>query len=266
MLTMLFPIGDDNSDRHIRPYVTYALMAINVLVFLLFQLPSPNDAFTYAYSVVPAEILSGVDLTAPGRLQGSNMVLPQAPGPNPIYLTILSAMFMHGGWAHLGGNMLYLWIFGDNVEDAMGHFKFLIFYLLCGVLATAAHIYAAQSAGGLNLYIPSLGASGAIAGILGGYLVLYPRKNVYVLFFFNLIAVPAMLVIGLWIAIQTFSGFGDIARTQQTSERAGGVAYWAHVGGAVAGLLLVNLFRNSRVMYRAQMRSHGPGQNEFYGR
>ena len=262
MLTMLFPIGDDNSDRHIRPYVTYALIALNILVFLLFQLT--NDAFTYAFSVVPAEILSGQDLVQPVQTRAG--LVPQAPGPTPIHLTIFSAMFMHGGWAHLGGNLLYLWIFGDNVEDAMGHFKFLMFYLLCGVLATAAHVFAAQSAGGLNLFIRSLGASGAIAGVLGGYLILYPRKSVYVLFFFNIIAVPAILVIGIWIAIQTFSGFGDIARTSQTAESAGGVAYWAHVGGAVAGLLLVNLFRNSNVMHRAQMRSHGPSQSGFYQR
>ncbi len=251
MLTMLFPIGDDNSDRIITPYVTYALMALNIAVFVLLQLPS--DAFTYGFSVIPAEILSGRDFLAPGRPPGTNVIIPQAPGPSPIYLTILSAMFMHGGWAHLGGNMLYLWIFGDNVEDAMGHVKFLIFYLLCGVLATAAHIYASQSAGGLNIYIPSLGASGAIAGVLGGYLVLYPRKSVRVLIgFFGLISVPAVIVIGLWIATQVFSGFGSIALTQQTRESGGGVAYFAHIGGAVAGLILVWLFRTPKVIARAQ--------------
>ncbi len=117
MLTMLFPIGDDNSDRQNTPYVTYALIALNIAVFILLQLP--NNAFTYGFSVIPAEILSGHDFLAPGRLPGSNIVIPQAPGPSPISLTIFSAMFMHGGWAHLGGNMLYLWIFGDNVEDAM---------------------------------------------------------------------------------------------------------------------------------------------------
>ncbi len=253
MLTMLFPIGDDNSDRHIRPYVTYALIAINILIFIFLQLPS--DAFTYGYAVIPAEILSGQDLPSPGRAPGSNTVIPQAPGPQPIQLTILSAMFMHGGWAHLGGNMLYLWIFGDNVEDAMGHFKFLVFYLLCGVLATGAHIFASQAAGGLNLYIPSLGASGAIAGVLGGYLMLYPTKRVMVLMgFFGIFAVPAIIVIGLWIAMQIFSGFGSIALTQQTRESGGGVAYFAHIGGAIAGLILVWLFRNPRIQQRAQER------------
>ncbi|MBW3636807.1 MAG: rhomboid family intramembrane serine protease [Armatimonadetes bacterium] len=250
---MLFPIGDDNSDRHIRPYVTYALIAINVFIFIFLQRPS--DAFTYGYAVIPAEILSGQDFPSPGRAPGSNTVIPQAPGPQPIQLTILSAMFMHGGWAHLGGNMLYLWIFGDNVEDAMGHFKYLVFYLLCGVLATGAHIFASLSAGGLNLFIPSLGASGAIAGVLGGYLMLYPTKRVMVLMgFLGIFAVPAVIVIGLWIATQIFSGVGSIALTQQTRESGGGVAYFAHIGGAIAGLVLVWLFRNPRIQRRAQER------------
>ena len=177
MLTMLLPIGDDNSDRHITPYVTYVLIALNIAIFMLLQLP--NQAFTYGYSVVPAEILSGRDIVSSIATRGG--IIPQAPGPAPIYLTVLSAMFMHGGWAHLGGNMLFLWIFGDNVEDAMGHFKFAIFYLLCGILASVAHIASAQMAGGANLVMPSLGASGAVAGVLGGYLVLYPRKSVRVL-------------------------------------------------------------------------------------
>lgn len=250
MLTLLFPIGDDNSDRRITPYVTYALIALNIAVFVFLQLGS--NAFTYGYSVVPAEILSGRDIVQNLATRGG--VLPQAPGPDPIQLTILSAMFMHGGWAHLGGNMLYLWIFGDNVEDAMGHFKFLVFYLLCGVLATGAHIVASQMAGGFNLYIPSLGASGAIAGVLGGYLMLYPHKSVRVLLGFFFVSIPAVIVIGIWIATQLMSGFGSIATTQQTRESGGGVAYFAHIGGAVAGLILVNLFRNSQIQQRADER------------
>ncbi len=243
MLTALFPIGDDNSDRVIRPYVTYALIAINIAVFVLLQLP--NEDFTNAYSTVPAEILTGHDLV--GRI-GPTL---QVPGPSPIYLTILSSMFMHGGWAHLLVNMLYLWIFGDNVEDAMGHTKFLVFYLLCGLAATLAHVFAAQVTGGLNLVTPSLGASGAIAGVLGAYLVLYPRKSVYVLIgLFGLIPVPAVLVIGGWILLQVFSGV--------TREAGGdGVAYWAHVGGAVAGFLLVWLFGNRTVQARADFRAQG---------
>ncbi len=261
MLTMLFPIGDDNSDRHITPYVTYALIAINIVVFVLLQLPS--DAFTYGYSVVPAEILSGRDLV--GAYQTSGGAIPQAPGPTPIQATILSAMFMHGGWAHLGGNLLYLWIFGDNVEDAMGHLKFAVFYLLCGALATAAHIIASQASGGTNLYIPSLGASGAIAGVLGGYLVLYPRKSVRVLFgWFGIFALPAFLVIGGWLAVQLFSGVGEIASKTVQTEGGGGVAYWAHIGGAVAGLILVTLFRNRDVNRRALERATVPSQSPFF--
>ena len=263
MLTMLFPIGDDNSDRHITPYVTYLLIALNVAVFLLLQLP--NDAFTYGYSVVPAEILSGRDLVNTIATRGGQ--IPQAPGPTPIYATILSAMFMHGGWAHLGGNMLYLWIFGDNVEDAMGHFKFFVFYVLCGALASAAHIVAAQASGGLNLVIPSLGASGAIAGVLGGYLVLYPRKSVRVLIgWFGIIALPAILVIGLWIATQVFSGVGEIVSTTVQTRGGGGVAYWAHIGGAVAGVVLVSLFRNRDVSRRALERATLPPGSDFFDR
>ena len=248
---MLIPIGDDNSGRNITPYVTYALIALNIAVFVFLQLP--NDVFTYGFSVVPREITHGVDYVTNGYVPRG--VIPQAPGPQPIFLTILTAMFMHGGWAHLGGNMLYLWIFGDNVEDAMGHFKYLLFYLLCGALATGAHIFASQAAGGLNLFIPSLGASGAIAGVLGGYLMLYPTKKVMVLLgFFGVFAVPAIIVIGLWIATQIFSGFGSIALTQQTRESGGGVAYFAHIGGAIAGLILVSLFRTARIQQRAQER------------
>lgn len=262
MLTMLFPIGDDNSDRHITPYITYALLALNFFVFVFLQLPSPRDAFTYGYSVIPAEILSGQDIVRGIQTRGG--IIPQTPGPEPIQLTVLTAMFMHGGWAHLLGNMLYLWIFGDNVEDAMGHFKFLVFYLLCGIVATGVQIAASQMAGGINLLIPNLGASGAIAGVLGGYLMLYPTKSVRVLVgFIGLIPVPAILVIGLWIATQVMSGIGSIANTQQTNE-AGGVAYWAHVGGAVAGLILVWIFRNPQVQHRAYERM--AGWDNQYGR
>lgn len=252
MLTLLFPLGDDNSDRRITPYVTYALIALNLAVFILLQLPS--DAFTYGYAVIPAEILQNGDLVRPVRTAAG--LIPQAPGPSPIQFTLLSAMFMHGGWAHLGGNMLYLWIFGDNVEDAMGHFKFLIFYLLCGILATGAHIVASQMAGGLNVLVPSLGASGAIAGVLGGYLVLYPHKSVRVLIGFLFVSIPAVLVIGLWIATQVFSGVGSVFKTQQTGEAGGGVAYFAHIGGAIAGLILVWVFRNRRMEERAEERYH----------
>jgi membrane associated rhomboid family serine protease len=227
---MLFPIGDDNSERRITPVVTYALIAINVAVFL-YQLIHPE--FTYGYSVVPAEITQGRDINNIVQIGGSRLRLFE--GPSPIYLTLVSAMFMHGDVMHLGGNMLYLWIFGDNVEDRMGHAKYLIFYLLCGLLASATHIFF-----GPNSIVPSLGASGAIAGVLGAYLILFPRQGVRVFQWGRIVEVPALLVIGLWGFLQFLSGFGSLSRIGQ----GGGVAYMAHVGGFVAGMVLQFLFRN----------------------
>ena len=220
-----FPIGDDNTQRRTIPFVNYALIAINVAVFL-YQIANPE--FTLGYSVVPAEITQGRDIV--GTVQRG---LRLAPSPSPIYLTLLSSMFMHGGFLHIGGNMLYLWIFGDNVEDRMGHLKYLIFYLLCGVLASATHIFFSP-----NSLIPSLGASGAIAGVLGAYLILFPRQGVRIIQFGFITEVPAVIVIGFWGLLQFVSGFGSLGR------EGGGVAYMAHIGGFVAGVLLVFLFRN----------------------
>jgi membrane associated rhomboid family serine protease len=244
---MLLPLGDDNTTRRITPIVTYALIAINVLVFI-YQLIDPR--FTYGYSVVPAEITQGRDIAQTVRIGRESVTL--YPGPTPIYLTLLTAMFMHGGFMHIAGNMLYLWIFGDNVEDRMGHVKFLIFYLLCGLAASLTHIFFDP-----NSLIPSLGASGAIAGVLGAYLVLHPHQRVRVLvplgFFSQLTELPAIIVIGFWALLQFLSGFGSIANTAQT----GGVAYMAHVGGFVAGLVLVFLFRDSAT--RREQRSNRDG-------
>jgi len=227
---MLFPIGDDNTGRRITPVVTYVLIAVNVLVFL-YQMANPE--FTYGYSYVPAEITQGRDLVGTYSLPGGRIQL--APGPWPIYLTLLFAMFMHGGFAHIGGNMLYLWIFGDNVEDLMGHVKFLIFYLLTGLLASVTQIFF-----GPNSIIPNLGASGAIAGVLGAYLVSFPHQSVRVLQWGRIIEFPALLVIGLWGLLQFVGGFGQV----RTAGESGGVAYMAHVGGFIAGIVLVFLFRN----------------------
>lgn len=229
----LMPIGDDNTGRRTTPYVTYVLIAVNIVVFFMLQGGGSNDHFTYGFSVIPREILTGRDIMSAVRTEIG--VIPQAPGPSPIQLTLFSAMFMHGSLMHLFGNMLYLWIFGDNIEDAMGHMKFLIFYVLCGLLATGAHIFFDQ-----NSLIPSLGASGAIAGVLGGYLLMYPSRSVRVIVgLWGIIQLPALIVIGLWGALQIFNGVGAIAKTEQTG---GGVAYMAHVGGFIAGLLLVKLF------------------------
>ena len=207
----MMPIGDDNSTRRIVPIVTYALIVLNVLFF--FVELSGGDAFIEKWAFVPSRFLA-----------------------NPIAdsLTLFTAMFMHAGWLHLGGNMLYLWIFGDNVEDRFGHIPFLIFYLICGLAATFA-----QLAFSLDSNIPNLGASGAVAGVLGGYILLFPKQNVRVLQGQRVLQVPALMVIGLWFVLQFFSGLGSIADTADT----GGVAYMAHIGGFVAGFALTFLFR-----------------------
>jgi len=228
---MLFPIGDDNSGRLTTPVVTYTLIGVNVL-FFIYQ--SMNPAFTYGYSYVPAEITSGRDLVGIYPVGGGQIQL--FPGPWPIYLTLLFAMFMHGDLMHIGGNMLYLWIFGDNVEDRMGHVKFLIFYLLTGLVASIAQIVV-----GPNSRIPNLGASGAIAGVLGGYLVLFPRQSVRVLMGRGIVEVPALIAIGLWGLLQFIGGFGQLR-----AGSGGGVAYMAHVGGFIAGIVLVFFFRNQQ--------------------
>ena len=244
---MLLPIGDDNQVRRTTPFVVYIIVAINAVVFLLFQQATGTEAgaeFTYAYSVVPYEITNNVDLVAPVRLPGGGAI-PQFPGPSPIWLTILTSMFMHGGWMHIIGNMLYLWIFGDNIEDNFGHGRFLIFYLVCGVVASFSHILVDP-----NSVTPSLGASGAIAGVLGAYLIMFPRNRVRTLlplgFLWTTVELPAVVVLGFWIVIQIFSQY-----TASFKPGEGGVAYMAHIGGFAAGLLLCLLFRRrDNVRYR----------------
>ncbi len=209
----MFPIGDDNSARRTVPMVTYALIALNVL-FFFFELTA-GDEFIIQWAFVPSRFLAN---------------------PAGDFLTLFTSMFMHAGWLHLGGNMLYLWIFGDNVEDRFGHLKFAIFYLLCGLAATFA-----QLAFSLSSNIPNLGASGAIAGVLGAYILLFPQGKVSVLQGQRVIQVPALIVIGLWIVLQLFSGVGSIANTADT----GGVAYMAHIGGFIAGFVLTFLLRGN---------------------
>jgi membrane associated rhomboid family serine protease len=241
----MIPIGDDNSDRHLTPYVNYILIIINILVFVFYQGLGNNIPFTFAYATVPAEILSGQDIiTQPQIIQdeltGQSITMPGLQlTPVPVYVTLFTSMFMHGGFAHLAGNMLYLWVFGDNLENVMGHKKYLLFYLLCGVLASLAHVFGSAYLNS-NLLIPSLGASGAISGVLGGYVLLFPRRRVHMwLFFIFTIAVPAFIALGIWIAFQLINGLGMLG-----GEEAGGVAYSAHIGGFIAGLLLVKLFVN----------------------
>jgi membrane associated rhomboid family serine protease len=215
----MFPVGDDQVAGGPPKLVTIGLIALNVLAFLL-ELGQGSEgalqSFITAWGVVPREYTTGHDI---------------APLiPLPFWSTLLTSMFLHGGWMHLGGNMLYLWIFGDNLEKVMGNARFLLFYLVCGIAAAITHIvFSGGSA------VPTVGASGAISGILGGYLILFPRNRVRVLTRGGIMSVPALVVLGFWIVIQLISGFGSIATTAET----GGVAYLAHVGGFFAGMLLV---------------------------
>jgi membrane associated rhomboid family serine protease len=244
---MLFPIGDDNTDRRTTPYVNYLLIAVNIAVFVFLQGMGQNSHFTYAYSTVPAEILTGKDIVTRDRIvrdpsSGEDFNVPGLQRtPIPVFLTLITSMFMHGGIAHILGNMLYLWIFGDNVEDAAGHGRYLIFYLVCGIIASLSQVFSTEVFGG-NLLVPSLGASGAISGVLAGYLVLFPRKRVYILFFRFVRAVPAIVAIGIWFLFQLVSGIGMLG----DESRGGGVAYAAHIGGFVAGLVLIKVFTLGR--------------------
>ncbi len=241
---MIMPIGDDNSDRHSTPVVTYLLIAINVLVFVFLQGLGGNNQFTYAFSTVPAEIATGNDITTPDRIVRTTSGAFQATGlqatPIPVYLTLLISMFMHGSIAHLFGNMLYLWIFGDNIEHLLGRFRYLAFYLTCGILASLAHVF--MNTQGANALVPSLGASGAIAGVLGGYLLMFPRRNVRVIAFYSIVTVPALIAVGIWFIMQVIGGFG----TAREVAGGGGVAYAAHIGGFIAGLVLIKLFAAGR--------------------
>ena len=241
---MIFPIGDDNSDRTTTPILNYILIAINVLVFVLLQGGGTNDKFTYAYSTVPQEIKTGEDIARPVPIEVGDQrgVINLQPTPPTVYITLLTSMFMHGGWMHLLGNMLFLWIFGDNLEHVMGRARYLIFYLLTGVIASLAHVVSTFAFGD-SPYIPSLGASGAISGVLGGYLVLFPRRQVRVIMLRMLTSVPAIVAIGMWFVLQLVQAFGVIAAGPQSG---GGVAFMAHVGGFVAGLILVKLFTAGR--------------------
>jgi membrane associated rhomboid family serine protease len=240
----MFPISDEADPGHGPAVVTIMLILANIAVFVFLQGLGGNDAFTYAFSMVPHEILTGHDvaqavtITDPisGNSAGSIM-LRHTPGS--VYLTILTSMFMHGGFMHLFGNMLFLWIFGDNLEHAMGGRKFLLFYLICGAAAAAAQIFATVMTGA-NDYIPMLGASGAISGVLGGYIVLFPTRRVNVLIGYFITAVPAWVALGLWFGFQLVSGIGGLGSDSQV----GGVAYAAHVGGFLAGLILVRMFAN----------------------
>ncbi len=232
---MLFPISDDDRQVTSPAFITYLIFAANIGMFMI-QLTNPS--FTYGWSVIPKEITTGIDFVEPIAIElpGNQVVeVPQAPGPPIIYLTLLTAMFMHGGFGHIAGNMLYLWIFGNNVEHRFGHWWFLIFYLSAGFASNFAQI-----AVGPNSVIPNLGASGAIAGVMGAYVVLFPYNRVNAVFLYNVVTVPAIIVLGMWIATQFVSGYGSIAAT---SASTGGVAYLAHIGGFATGVVVALLSR-----------------------
>ena len=248
----MIPLSDDDSDRIRTPFVNYLLIAINIFVFIFYQKLGADIGFTYSYSTVPAEILSGHDIVTPpvwveDPITGQRVEIPGlGVTAIPVWLTLITSMFMHGGLAHLGGNMLYLWIFGDNLEDRLGHIRYLFFYLLCGIIASLSHVFSDYIFGESHL-IPSLGASGAISGVMGGYLLLFPRKRVTIFFIFSFIDVPAFIVLGSWILLQVANGAGYLGGSE-----ASGIAYAAHIGGFIAGLLLIKRFlpKDNRNFYR----------------
>jgi membrane associated rhomboid family serine protease len=229
----MFPISDDNSDRLTTPYVNYAFIGLNILVFLLLQQVGTNEPFTYAFSLVPQEITTGVDIigsrSVTDSLGNGGSVMHYAT-PLPVYFNFLSSMFMHGDIMHIFGNMLFLWIFGDNIEDKIGHVRYAVFYLLCGFGAAAAQIVL-----GPDSIIPMLGASGAISGVMGGYALLFPHRRVRAFVMRFLTEIPAYAAVGIWIVYQLVVGYLTPAGT-------GGVAYAAHIGGFFVGLALIKLF------------------------
>lgn len=242
---MVFPVWDDNSDRTTFPWVNYAFIALNIFVFVVLQKLGSDTSFTYSFSTVPAEIMSGQDVvTSPRAVEiatGQRVLVPGlGETPFSVYLTLFTSMFMHGGIAHIFGNMVFLWVFGDNIEDRLGHVRYVMFYLLCGVIASLAHVFTtAAFAGEQNdMLVPSLGASGAISGVLGGYILLHPSRRVTVILFRFLTDVPAYVAIGIWFLFQLISGLGLLGGGSEL----GGVAYAAHIGGFIAGLVLIKFF------------------------
>ncbi len=233
----MFPIGDDNSDRIRTPFVNYIFIGINILVFLLLQQLGSNEQFTYAFSLVPQEITTGVDISGVQVVRdamGNTGQVPHYTTPLPVYFNFLSSMFMHGDIMHIFGNMMFLFIFGDNLENLLGHFRYAAFYIVCGFAAAAAQIMMDTDS-----IIPMLGASGAISGVLGGYILLFPQRKVRAIIFNFLTTVPAFVALGIWIVYQLIVGY-------MTDPGTGGVAYAAHIGGFFAGLALVKVFAIGR--------------------
>ncbi len=233
---MMIPVRDENPQLRI-PFVTYCLIALNILCWLLLQGFGTEPALSNSvcgFGVIPA------DLTGSGVATGAGMCVVDG---QPDWLTAMTSMFMHGSWMHLIGNMWFLWIFGNNVEDAMGPIRFIFFYVITGLAAVAAQVIADT-----NSVIPMVGASGAIGGVMGAYIVLYPRVHVHMLLFLvvymRTFAIPAIATLGYWILVQVIGGLSSIGSDE------GGVAFWAHIGGFVAGALLIFIFRNEQLLER----------------
>jgi len=245
----MIPLRDDNPTQS-KPYVVYGLIAANVLVFAAQALGLLDHLSMIPYSVIHDVRVSMVTDQAGRALvnQYGAPLIQKLPtvGPHPQWITIFTSMFMHGSIMHIAGNMLYLWIFGNNIEDALGHIKFLFFYLVCGVLAAGAHIL--MSLHGYGAFIPTLGASGAIAGVLGAYIVLYPKSRISTLvmlgWWWEMVDIPAIFVLGVWFVLQLTGVLGT------GGQVGGGVAYWAHVGGFVAGMLLILLLGGRKLTRR----------------
>ncbi len=233
----MFPISDDDHDVKIVPFVNYLFLGLNILVFVLLQGLGSNDAFSYAYSLVPQEVTTGVDISGVQVVRdalGNTGQVTHYESSLPVYFNFLSSMFMHGSIAHIGGNMLFLWIFGDNLENLLGHIRFAAFYIACGIAAALAQVMMDTDS-----IIPMLGASGAISGVMGGYVLLFPQRKVRALIFNFLTTVPAIVAVGIWIGYQLILGY-------MSDPGTGGVAYAAHIGGFVAGLALIKVFAIGR--------------------
>lgn len=242
----MIPLSDPDVQRRSQPYVTMGIIAVNAMVFL-YELTlgdTGTTRFFYEWGLVPAKLTQGLNQF--GQICDGQLIrtafgercvgtLVDLEAPNPAWATMFSAMFIHSGFMHFGGNMLYLWVFGDNIEDRLGHWKYLAFYLTCGVAAAWA-----QVAIDMNSQVPTIGASGAIAGVLGAYLLLFPYSRISTLllmYFITVIRVPALFLLGFWFFLQNFfQGLGSLGAT------GGGVAYWAHIGGFVAGILAIAFY------------------------
>jgi membrane associated rhomboid family serine protease len=238
---MFLPLKDLNPTQH-RPIATYCLIAANIAVFIYQLLLGTRlgASFVAAYGATPFEITRLADLV--GRMEVGPQIV-HYPGPHPIWLTLFTSMFLHGGLAHLGGNMLFLWIFGNNVEDILGPVKFVVFYLVCGLAAHALHIASNPSS-----TVPTIGASGAVSGLLGAYLIAYPRARVLSLvflgFFLRMAVVPAFIIIIYWFVIQLVLALFSLGGTAE-----GGVAWFAHVGGFLMGIALIYIMAGKTIYW-----------------